>query len=140
MRPRYETQHDRARQRMAMARVCAATGTDARETPPLCAWDYEVVRDGQVVAIAEVKCRLCNSSTYPTYMISLRKMEDMRREADERSVAAVLVVSWQDRTGYAMIPEAMSNGLVAHGGRTDRNDPMDTEAVLHIPIDRFRYV
>ena len=140
MSPIYETRDDRARQRTAMARLCAATGTDARETPDLCAWDYEVVRDGAVVAIAEVKCRLCASSTYPTYMISLRKMDEMGMEAAERGITAILVVAWQDRTGFAMIPEALATGLKAHGGRTDRGDPADMESVLHIPIDRFKFV
>jgi hypothetical protein len=119
MRPIYETMQDVARQRTAMARLCHATGTDARETPPLCAWDYEVLRDGSVVAIAEVKCRLCSSLTYPTYMISLRKMDEMGMEAAERGITAILVVAWQDRTAYLA---AFSR--CPSGGRTRTASPV----------------
>jgi|688.fasta_scaffold541708_1 hypothetical protein len=139
MRPRYETPYDRGQQRRAISAFCEAFRCEATATPELAAWDYDIVRDGRTVAVVEVKCRLCKHDTYPTYMIGLRKMERLREAASEE-VAAILLVAWQDRMGFVHADTAISTGMKAHGGRTDRGDPLDTEVVLHVPIDRFRMV
>jgi hypothetical protein len=140
MRPRYETTGDKARQRRTIGVFCEAFKCEAVPTPDLTGWDYEIHRDGKTVGLVEVKCRLCNHATYPTYMIGLRKMTDLRAEASRRAIPSILLVAWQDRIGFVHTDTAIDTGFVAHGGRNDRDDPMDTEAVLHIPIDKFRYV
>lgn len=138
MRPRYETQADRQRQRRAMEVFCGMFQCGATATPDLAGWDYEVDRNGSTVALVEVKCRLCNHRTYPTYMVSLRKVADLRDEAARRGIDALVLVAWQDRTGFVHAHAALEHGFVMHGGRVDRGDPMDMEEMLHVPIDRFR--
>lgn len=137
MRRRYETEQDRARQRQAIAALCNSFGCDAKASPDLCAWDYEAFREGKMVGLVEVKCRLCKAEQYPTYMISLRKMHDLRKAGEQRGIPVVLLVAWADCIGFVGVETAIGAGLVAHGGRKDRSDPADLEPMLHIPIRLF---
>jgi hypothetical protein len=138
MRPRYETDSDRRRQWDAVTRLCAAMGTVPRITPELAPWDYSIHRGEQMVAIVEVKCRLCASRTYPTYMIGTRKMETLQSDAVRLGVPGLLLVGWSDVIGVVSAAEALARGFRSHGGRSDRDDPLDTETVLHVPVEMFQ--
>lgn len=138
-RPIYETQADRVRQAVAIRTLAKATKSEAVPTESLARWDYEMRRNGVVAAIVEVKCRNCRMSHHQTYMIGLAKALRLRQAALELKVAGVLLVAWQDGTGWLRVDvgnhEDWQTGM---GGRTDRNDPMDTEPVAHFPMAWFR--
>jgi hypothetical protein len=138
MRPRYETNADRKRQQDAVARLAGHMGVEAKPTADLAPWDYDLHRAGELVAIVEVKCRLCLSTTYPTYMIGSAKVETLRDAAAERGVPGLLLVAWMDRLGLIDAGVAASRAMRAHGGRVDRGDPLDLEPVLHIPMALFK--
>jgi hypothetical protein len=141
MRPRYETADDRQRQREAVYYLSAATGTTAVETPPLTRWDYEMVRDGRVLALVEVKFRKCSSATYPTFMVSEGKATTLRDHAIASGCAGGFLVNWIDAAGWLRIDTLVPDGWsVGSGGRCDRGDPMDVERVVHFPIDGFRFI
>ena len=141
MRPRYETADDRQRQREAVSYLSAATGTTAVETPPLTRWDYEMVRDGRVLALVEVKFRKCSSATYPTFMVSEGKATTLRDHAIASGCAGGFLVNWIDAAGWLRIDTLVPDGWsVSSGGRCDRGDPMDVERVVHCPIDGFRFI
>jgi len=141
MRPRYETADDRQRQREAVSYLSAATGTTAVETPPLTRWDYEMVRDGRVLALVEVKFRKCSSATYPTFMVSEGKATTLRDHAIASGCAGGFLVNWIDAAGWLRIDTLVPDGWsVGSGGRCDRGDPMDVERVVHFPIDEFRFI
>lgn len=137
MRPRYETDADRKRQWDAIVRLSRGMGVVPRPTPKLAPWDYSLHSGQSMVAIVEVKCRLCTSGQYPTYMIGTRKMETLQADAVRLGVPGILLVSWSDRIGVVGSADALARGFKAHGGRTDRDDPLDVESVLHIPITMF---
>ena len=138
----YETDFDRHRQREAIGHLARATNTEVIETERLVSWDYEMVRDSKVLAMVEVKCRECKSSTYPTYMISQAKAVRLRDTAIARGVASGLLVCWKDgEIGWLRIDSTNPDGwLVQQGGRVDRNDPLDIEQVVHFDIASFRFI
>lgn len=138
----YETDSDRHRQREAIGHLARATNTQVIETERLVSWDYEMVRDSKVLAMVEVKCRKCKSSTYPTYMISQAKAVRLRDTAIARGVASGLLVCWKDgEIGWLRIDSTNPDGwLVQQGGRVDRNDPLDIEQVVHFDIASFRFI
>jgi hypothetical protein len=108
---------------------------------PLSGWDYEMRKDGKLVALVEVKCRSCASSTYPTYLVSESKVRRLREAALDRGVAGLLLVRWAD--GDAWLSVTASDPLrwrVEIGGRVDRGDPMDLERVIHFDIADFRFL
>ena len=142
MRPIYETNKDRQRQSEAISHLAQATNTDAVETDPLVSWDYEMVRNNVVVAMVEVKCRNCKSSTYETYIISEAKVVILWETAIKRDIASVLLVCWKDQEiGWLRIDTTNpQTWAVQHGGRVDRNDPLDIERVVHFDISLFRFI
>jgi len=141
MRPRYETVDDRQRQREVISYLSAATGTTAVETPPLTHWDYEMVRDGRVLALVEVKVRKCSRTTYPTFMVSEGKATTLRDQAIAAGCAGGFLVNWIDAAGWLRIDTLAPDGWsVGSGGRFDRGDAMDVERVVRFPIDGFRFI
>lgn len=142
MRPIYETNKDRQRQREAIRYLAQATNTEAVETDPLVNWDYEMFRDSKALAIVEVKCRNCKSSTYETYIISEAKVVILWETALKRDIASVLLVCWEDQEiGWIRIDTTNpQTWAVQRGGRVDRNDPADIERVVHFDISSFRFL
>ena len=138
----YETESDRQRQREAIGHLARATNTQVIETERLVGWDYEMVRDSKVLAMVEVKCRECKSSTYATYMVSQTKALRLRETALTRGVAGGLLVCWKDgEIGWLRIDSTNpEDWLVQQGGRVDRNDPLDIERVVHFDISSFRFI
>lgn len=148
-RPIYERPEDRARERAAMARLeahlrvtIAPTPKEIElvEAPRLHPFDYEVMVDGRLWGLVEVKCRNNRQGDYPNYMISERKVRVLREAAHARGVTPILLVSWADKTGYADATRLIERGIRAWGGRSDRNDPADQEAVIHAPLSVFTEV
>ncbi len=138
MRPIYESRGDVDRQREAIAHLERMTASTAREMPHLAAWDYEMVRDGQTVAIVEVKCRTNAMLRYPTYMVAASKAAAIRDEAASRRIAGVILVRWTDAIGWVRLDRLRDWPAVMAGGRTDRSDPYDIEPMLHVPTSAFR--
>lgn len=135
MRPIYEQPVDRTRQREVIDAFCAAFGCTAMETPRLAGWDYTLTVDGDPVALVEVKVRRNAMDAYPTYLISERKVAALMGEADAQGVVALLVVQWADAKAWARLEPGTY--AVGTGGRVDRGDPADIEAVALIETARF---
>lgn len=142
-RPIYEKDDDRKREREVMEKFIRHLDSDgssneSREAPRLYPFDYEVNKEGEAWAIVEIKCRTNKMDFYPNYMISLEKMRVLREQAHMRNVIPILLVCWTDAAGYANANDAVGRGIRSYGGRYDRNDPMDHEAVIHIPLSLFK--
>jgi hypothetical protein len=138
VRPIYERSEDRRAQGAVIHRFCEAYPCFPVEMPMLCGWDYELHKGGKVVALVEVKCRLCGWRKYPTYMISKRKVQHLVGDAACRDIAPILLVGWVNRLGWVRLDRCTMTESI--GGREDRADPMDIEPVLHIPIESFKMV
>jgi hypothetical protein len=142
MRPIYERDEDRRRQREAVAVLEQATGLRAVETARLAGWDFEVLRaDGTVAGLVEVKCRRHEHDHYPTYIISRAKVIALAQACREHGCMGGLLVAWRDRTGWLRVENRRRNHWpTITGGRRDRNDPADIEAMYEIPVTDFRFI
>jgi len=73
-RPIYETEADRARERLVQQHLVSKIDCSFTEAPPQDNVDgYLVNHDGTLGAVVEIKIRSNRSTTYDTYMLSAYK-------------------------------------------------------------------
>jgi hypothetical protein len=146
MRPVYETEADRIRERAVVTKVKAwlagsnhsATAVKMKPFSPV---DFAICKsDGTVVAFVEVKVRTCRSDEYDTYLLSMDKAHALRRLAQETGMLVYLAVEWTDRVGVFLVRPDTVFSRPMMGGRWDRGDWMDAEPVVHIPVASFETV
>ena len=73
---------------------------------------------------------------YPTYMISLAKVQGAKRLEEDTGLPAFLVVEWSDKIGYVNL--AQVDWTLGFGGMNEVRDWQDQEPVCLIPIDTFQ--
>lgn len=138
MRRRYETDIDRQKEAVVIKHLVTAWDCDYLEAPELSFVDCKLTNpDGSVAALVEIKTRNNASTKYPTYMLSAHKWRNALHMANEYRVPFMLVVQFTDGIYAAKI---RSDYQIAKGGRTDRNDLMDIEDCVFIPMSDFRKV
>ena len=140
MRPVYETQaHLQGEEGVAKKLEAWINNPLATvvKTPPLAPYDYCIVKKGLISGVVEIKVRSNPSDKYPTYMISLEKVSQCTSHANIIGCPFYVVVQWTDKLGrWKFDTDQYTTGI---GGRTDRNDSMDQEAVIYIPIKNFSF-
>jgi hypothetical protein len=137
VRPRYETKEDLTRE-AEISRVAAQKfNCTFSKMPDRYGLDFCAVRDGAVVAFAEVKVRTTPHLMYQTYMISLGKAVAARSLHEATGLPSILIVGWSDAWGQTRLDTAMKPGSIRVGGRADRGDPQDIEPVVMIPLSDF---
>ena len=153
MRPIYETtDHLRAEELTAKTIEEILQGKDESlylvKTSRLYPYDYLIMK-GQpndkygdrvlstIEGLVEVKVRTNAYKKYSTYMISLQKVVNCVSHADIIGCDFFLYVQWTDGIGcWKFDRDQYTTGI---GGRTDRNDSMDEEPVIYIPIKNFSF-
>lgn len=138
-RPQYETPADIQREKWVVAAIERAWSCGFVKFPPCAQIEGALHRwPDPISALVEIKCRTNTADKYETYMISAEKIRAGKQWSDRfGGVPFFLVVSWVDRVGWWKLPFDFS-AKTSQGGRRDRNDPADIEAVLHIPVSDFR--
>jgi len=103
----------------------------------------------RVGALAELKCRTCQHDTYDTYMISLRKVVEIRALCAEQRLGGFIVVRFTDGDYYWSLrsPRKANDPAGRHVGVFDRQRDVppkgpgsvryEMEPVLHIPMAEF---
>jgi hypothetical protein len=132
----HQTEEDLRREREVAAVVERAFDLKAIKLPDYTRVDFLLHRDGVAKSVIEIKCRNVSSDRYDTYMVSKGKYNALLGWVD-MGFKAALVVRWTDAIGIVRVPIDHTEGV---GGRTDRGDALDIEAVVHIPIDRFKII
>ncbi len=97
--------------------------------------DYAALRNKKIVAFVEIKHRTNKIHAYPTYMLSLAKVQAAKRLAEDVKVPSFLVVQWIDALGTTNLANCKFS--VEMGGRIDRKDSQDVEPVAHINLAEF---
>lgn len=141
MRPTYETKDNMAREHAVLETLRQVWHPVViTKLPPKYALDA-FADWGTNQALLEVKCRNCASTTYKTYMLSMRKVrEGLDHAALIKQGAFLLVVEWTDGLFVCDVGEAIEHWHVDIGGRADRGDSQDIEPVVHIPVNRFHRI
>ena len=103
--------------------------------------DHKLFHLGELVAIAEVKCRTNSLSDYPYYKISRAKVATGLRRAYDEGKAFLLIVRWEEGIFFHICKVIdISPERTELGGRVDRNDPLDTGDMSMIPNHGFERV
>lgn len=138
MMPIYETADNLTREQDVADHVSRAWKRDLVKTAKLASFDFFAVRDNQIKALVEIKVRTNAHDKYPTYMISAEKIYECLMRTIVYKVPFYLVVGFTDCVMF-YAPKTEDYTLEI-GGRTDRNDSADIEAVCHVPMDMFKVV
>ena len=102
--------------------------------------DYNCVRNGQVVAYAELKCRDHNYGRFDTLFIDEQKLETLRKNYMLDKKPNLLCIRWNDCDGYYEV-NLEEKFKVVKGGRTTKyREPNDIDYVEHIPINKFKLI
>lgn len=139
MSPRfYETAEDLKRESDVIAFYAKKKRCEYHKLPIAYKADYALMRDGELKAFAEIKCRKVTHDKYDTIILSLLKWHDINALAQRVNVPAMLVVRYTD--GVYTIPLREVPDSIEIGGRVDRGDDRDVEPVVHYRVDRMKRV
>ena len=140
MRPLYETSSDLDREYSCIERLMSAWKCDAHKLPISYQLDYMLERDRKPAGWCEIKCRNNTSTTYPTLMLSLSKMDRGIRFFKSTGLPFIVVASMQDGDFWYTYKE-LHKLPIKWGGRTKNvRDNQDSEPVVHIPMSLFKRV
>lgn len=133
--PVYETSEDRKREAGVANVLCSSWKCDAIMLPKKSVADAILMKDEDVKAFVEIKCR---SKEYDTYMISQRKINDLKSASTMFQVKSLVVVSYPNRICY--FDASIEPDRVEQGGRIDRNDNHDVEQMNHYVTSRLKTI
>ena len=137
-RPTYETKDSLTREGVVAKAVASAWASDAVKMPKYYKCDYALSRGKMVKAFLEIKCRDVLPDTYETIILSADKFTFLLEMERSTRVPCFFVVRFSDNSiRYAKLSE-VKGFTIEIGGRFDRNDDDDTEAVVHIPIGEMK--
>lgn len=135
-RPHYETVDDLYEELEVADLLCAHLGAQAVKLPLYSRADVLLHKDGEAVAIVEIKRRNISTAKFSEYMLGMDKYKALCRWAD-KGFKTYLLVRWTNAVGYIEIPTEHSSG---EGGRYDRGDINDTGEMAYIPVDNFTFI
>lgn len=136
MRPLYETEEDRAKEQSVLEYISETYSCGYQSTPHLsCVDAFLTGSDGELLAAIEIKTRKNIKDKYPTYMLSARKWRSGLELANQYKIPLILAVKFTDGLYYTQLTENVAFGV---GGRYDRNDSMDIEQCVYIPMEKFK--
>lgn len=144
VRPRYETEEDRANERIVKDIIKEAhdycsleKGSNAHYSTI----DYFGYHSGDLIGLFEIKCRTFRWGDYPTVMFSAGKWRDGATAAKFLDVPFYIVISTYSGTYQykQSLEDRRSRKITCEfGGRTDATrDKGDIEPVMMIPIELF---
>jgi hypothetical protein len=104
--------------------------------------DCDIYRDGKRVALLELRGRNGSSHSYRTWHTSRAKLDRCQARARRENLMLFIAIPWGKEMFYINGFSAAANNpqMVQVGGRTDRNDPRDVEAMQHIPREAFTHI
>ena len=142
-RPVYEKPKDLTNADTVIEHVCAMWHWQAVKLKKFSPVDFALTDRDRIRGWAEIKCRTNESTRYPTYSVSLHKVMAGVHQANFTGLPYYVVIGFTDGVWYINAGRYVGyhDRLdVRIGGRTDRNDPMDIEPMVHIPVKLLRRV
>ena len=142
----YETGEHMQGERLAqekLVRWCSGKNAWGNVTaiamPRLAGFDCILIDEKEcVVAIVEIKVRASASNKFSEYLISLRKILELKAHASAMNTSGILLVQFTDCTMLLNVAKVdLSLLKIMEGGRTDRGDPLDIEPCFLIPMSMF---
>jgi len=137
-RPEYESQNDRNNEQAIIAVVESKWHCKAQKLKKRLELDFALIRNGKIVAFAEVKQRNVLHDTYKTFAISLHKWLKAKELSEACKIPVFFVIGYKD--GIRWVKHDLTEYEMFMGGRTDRGDAQDVEPMIHIPIKQFSWL
>ena len=100
MRQMFETAETKAREQRLGDIVAQKWRCDLQKVSIKYHLDCLAFRDDIPLAWVELRCRTNPMLQYPTYLISLAKVQGAKRLEEDTGLPAFLVVEWSDKIGY----------------------------------------
>lgn len=135
MRPLYETEDDLQNELAVVKDLSSSLNCSYKKLPISYGLDYALVRDEDVFAFIEIKCRKRHSQRHESLMVSAQKRVKAQELTRATGVPCMLVSAFTD--GVYWINMAEKPDRVTFNGRTDRGDAQDVEPVIHYDTDRL---
>ncbi len=138
MRPTYENELSKADEQRISPIIERLWKCKLDKLPTKNFIDFALMRKKVgLVAYAEIKCRKNPRQQYPTFMISLEKwMHSQHIAKVSNGVPMFFIVEWTD--GLYWVRQDTATYSVGVGGRYDRNDALDVELMVFVPVDQFQ--
>lgn len=138
MRPIYETDDDLQNELVVVKDLCSGLNCSYKKLPISYGLDYALIREEDVFAFIEIKCRKRHSQRHESLMVSAQKRVKAQDLSRATGVPCMLVSSFTD--GVYWINFAEKPDKVTFNGRTDRGDAQDVEPVIHYATERLSLV
>ena len=138
-RPLYESENDLQAEREIVDRFCNHSGLTAEKLGKF-DLDFALFRNGQMVAIAEVKDRVGWKKEYGTIMLSTFKVQSLISYSEAIGVKAIFIVRVLGDVMWVLIERRSEPPKITWSGRQDRDDPLDMEPCWHIPFAEFKKI
>lgn len=135
-RPLYETEETKAKEQRLGELVGAKWKCELQKVSIKYHLDCLAMRGDIPMAWVELRCRNNDMLEYPTYMISLAKVQGAKRLEEDTGLPAFLVVEWADQVRYVNL--AQVDWTLGFGGMKEMRDWQDREPVCYIPIELFQ--
>ena len=134
-RPTYENKEHLAKGQELAEFVASKWRCELRKQEKSNQFDYVAMRGGKVTAFVELRCRSNAIDKYPNCFITSSKLAHAHAMHGATGLPIFFLVSGVDAIGFADLTKRYS---ITVGGRTDRGDKADVEAVAEIPIGEFK--
>lgn len=138
-RPIYESEDDGANEAAVAQLIAVHFVVRVVKAPKLAPIDWEIYRNDVLGGLLEVKCRTHRPGTFPTLILSEMKWLEGIRLGKEKNVPFYVAASFGGDVRWINACRAR-NFYVDMAGRTDRDDPMDMERCVHIPMDNMKRI
>ena len=137
-RPIYEKESDRAKEQEVIDQIerrWAAKVDYVIQLPKMSSADIAMVQDNKIVAFGEIKSRNVELATYKTLYLSVQKSAMLWSIAQVTNKPMFIFGNYTDCIAYTRMKAGWP---CSFGGRTDRNDSADQEALMELPTDLFQ--
>lgn len=132
-----ETEHDLKMESLTMQSICKAWNCKAAKLPAHQRLDFALIRDGEICAFAEIKCRTFEMGRYKDTMLHFDKIMAARVLSQNTRLPALLVVRWTD---YIASVDFKMGFRLTMGGRRDRGLERDFGLMGTIPTSAFNII
>lgn len=141
-RPLYETESDLKSESSYAEKLADRWSSEPIKLPIKYHLDFAMVRDDDIKAWVEIRCRNVNSDTYSSFVFSIEKWKTGIDYHTKTGLPFIMAVRWKDKDMYYTYnpSDEVSFSFMHITKEKWRGDSQDNEPVVEIPIRLFREI
>ncbi len=136
-----ETKETEYNERLLADRVGYYWQAELKKIDKVYSLDFAIYKGGKVQGWAECKCRNFAYNTYPTYMMSVKKLNACREYIETTRLKAFWIASYLGQDYWLDTQIVLDNAEKFEkqiGGTTKRSWSRDLEPMIYVPIELFK--